>query len=55
MNWYNIDIEQVVTETKSSFNGLSSSEVEEKLREIGPNQLIAKKEKTSLVIVFIPV
>src|SRR5688500_6961728 len=45
MNWYNIDIEMVLTETKSSFSGLTSSGVQQKIIEYGPNQLIAKKKK----------
>src|SRR5215208_5520095 len=45
MNWYNVDIEKVIAETKSSFKGLTSAEVEQRVREYGANQLIAKKKK----------
>ncbi len=52
MDWYKQSAEEVLTATKSSLQGLSSSEAERRLSEHGPNELTAKK-KTPAIIYFL--
>src|SRR5688572_24778395 len=44
-NWWNLEIEKVITQTGSSAEGLSSSEAEGRLAESGYNELLEKPRK----------
>lgn len=46
MNWHNLTIDQVYQATQSSPDGLTSDASEERLRQVGPNELEEGKKKT---------
>lgn len=46
MNWHNLTIDQVYQATQSSPNGLTSDASEERLRQVGPNELEEGKKKS---------
>lgn len=46
MNWHNLTIDQVYRETKSSPQGLTAIVSEERLRQVGPNELEEGKRKS---------
>ncbi len=50
--WYNLKAREVINALKSGSNGLSQNEVEKRLAEFGPNELI-KKEKISPWVIFL--
>ncbi len=50
--WYNLKAREVINALKSDSNGLSQNEVEKRLAEFGPNELI-KKEKISPWVIFL--
>ena len=52
MNWYNLDVENVFNLTHSSANGLAPADIEQKLAEVGYNQLTEKKKKSVWVLFF---
>lgn len=50
--WYNLKASEVISALKSDSNGLSQNEIEKRLAEFGPNELI-KKEKISPWVIFL--
>ncbi len=46
MNWHNLTTEQVYEATQSSKTGLAASQAEQKLQEVGPNELQEGKKKS---------
>ena len=50
--WYNLKAAEAISSLKSDSNGLSQDEVEKRLAEFGPNELI-KKEKVSPWVIFL--
>ena len=51
--FFNQTIEEALKQFKvSSEKGLSSAEAKKKLEEVGPNQLISKKQKSIAVMFF---
>lgn len=46
MNWHNLTVDQVYKHTGSSPNGLTSQISEERLKEVGPNELEEGKKKS---------
>lgn len=50
--WFNLTIEEVLENTQSSTNGLSSSQAFDKLSQFGPNQLQEKAKKSPFTIFF---
>jgi Ca2+-transporting ATPase len=45
MEWHQLDIKQVYEKTVSGETGLSSSAIQQKLEQFGPNELLEKKKK----------
>lgn len=52
MNWHTISTDEVLNETKSNLQGLSSDEVQQRLQQYGPNELTARK-KTPAIVFFL--
>ncbi len=52
MNWYQKNIDEVLTELTTSLSGLSTEEAEKRLKEFGPNELIEKERKTPFQMFF---
>jgi len=50
MDWHLKDVEEIIEQTRSSHDGLSSEEAARRFEEYGPNELIEKKRKTPLKI-----
>ena len=46
MSWHQRDVNEVLQEQHSSFQGISSEEAKKRLREYGPNELREKPKKT---------
>jgi len=51
MNWHLKEISEVVQELNTSSEGVSSKEAKRRLEEFGPNELKAKKKRTSFMMV----
>jgi len=50
MDWHLKDVKEIIEQTRSSHDGLSSEEAARRLEEYGPNELIEKKKKPPLMI-----
>jgi Ca2+-transporting ATPase len=50
MNWWQLDIPEVLGNLNSSEDGLTDDVAKSKLSEVGPNELIEKKRKSTLAI-----
>ncbi len=50
MNWHNLEINEVLESTGTTFNGLSSAQASLKLAEFGANELQEKKKKSPFVL-----
>jgi len=50
MNWYQLPIEEVVTQTQSTPSGLSAAEAEKRLQQFGPNELVEARKKSRVMI-----
>ncbi|MEW6001856.1 MAG: cation-translocating P-type ATPase [Nitrospirota bacterium] len=50
IDWYKKEVEDVLTILKTGREGLSSEEVERRLKEYGPNELKERKKKTPLMM-----
>jgi len=45
MGWYRKDLTRIFNELKTSSQGLSAGEAAERLKRLGPNELVEKKKK----------
>ena len=52
MNWYKKNVDEVLSELRTSFSGLSSDAAENRLKEFGPNELVEKEKKTPLIMLL---
>ncbi|MBI4688942.1 MAG: cation-translocating P-type ATPase [Nitrospirae bacterium] len=52
MRWHQREIEDVLEQLNSSLKGLSSGDVQKRLKEYGPNELKEKKKKTVFMILL---
>ncbi|GBE02466.1 calcium-transporting ATPase 1 [bacterium BMS3Bbin06] len=50
MHWHRMEAEKVAEALKTSLQGLSTEEAQNRLREYGPNELIEKKKKTPFMM-----
>jgi Ca2+-transporting ATPase len=50
MNWWQLDIADVLTRLKSSKDGLTDDSAKSKFEEVGPNELVEKKRKSAVTI-----
>ena len=50
MNWHNLEINEVLESTGTTFNGFSSAQASLKLAEFGANELQEKKKKSPFVL-----
>jgi Ca2+-transporting ATPase len=50
MNWWQLDIADVLTKLNSTRDGLTDDAAKSLLSEVGPNELVEKKRKSTLVI-----
>jgi Ca2+-transporting ATPase len=50
MNWWQLDTHDVLKNLDSSNDGLTDQAAKAKLNEVGPNELIEKKRKSTLTI-----
>ncbi|HAP32578.1 MAG TPA: ATPase [Firmicutes bacterium] len=52
MQWHQIEVDWIVTDLKTSLQGISQIEAQRRLHEYGPNELREKKKRTPYVMFF---